>query len=73
MENCDRVVEEQSSHATKERPALATLLAEMKHGDTLVVWGFERLAYSVSDLNDTIAALHTRRIGGGQTVNKMGL
>jgi DNA invertase Pin-like site-specific DNA recombinase len=62
MENCDRVVEEQSPHATKERPELATLLAEMKQGDTLVVWGFERLAYSFSDLNETIAALHARGI-----------
>jgi DNA invertase Pin-like site-specific DNA recombinase len=62
MENCDRVVEEQSPIATCSRPMLTTLLREMKKGDTLVVWGFERLACSLADLNDVIAKLSARGI-----------
>lgn len=62
MENCDRVVEEQSSHAMKERPVLTALLADMNEGDTLVVWGFERISFSLTDLNALITSLHARGI-----------
>lgn len=62
IENCDRVVEEQSSHAAKKRPELAALLTEMQKGDTLVIWGFERLAFSLTDLNAIITSLHERGV-----------
>lgn len=62
VENCDRVVEECSTYATKERPTLDKLLTEMKSGDTLVVWGFERLACSIPDLCEIITRLHDHGI-----------
>lgn len=62
VESCDRVVEEQSSHAAKKRPEFDTLLAEMQKGDTLVIWGFERLAFSLTDLSAIITSLHARGI-----------
>ena len=61
-QKCDRVVEEHLPHLVKKRPALDALLAEMKEGDTLVVWGFERIAVSAKDLRELIAKLHKRGI-----------
>lgn len=62
MENCDRVVEEQLPHLVKKRPELETLLKQMQFGDTLVVWGFERIACSALDLKELIAKLNKRGI-----------
>lgn len=62
VENCDRVVEEVSPFAAKDRPELENLMTEMAHGDTLVVWGFERIACSVPDLHNIIGRLHERGI-----------
>jgi DNA invertase Pin-like site-specific DNA recombinase len=61
-QKCDRMVEEHLPHLVKKRPALEALLPEMKEGDTLVVWGFERIAVSAKDLRELIAKLHKRGI-----------
>ncbi len=62
IENCDRVVEEHLPHLVKKRPELDTLLKEMQFGDTLVVWGFERISCSALDLKELIGKLHKRGI-----------
>lgn len=63
VENCDRVVEEDHPHlAKKRRPVLDALLNELHAGDTLVVWGFERIACSALDLQQLIGKLHTRGV-----------
>ncbi len=62
LENCDRVVEEHLPHLVKKRPELDALLKEMQSGDTLVVWGFERIACSALDLKELITKLHKRGI-----------
>ena len=62
LQDCDRIVEEASLHAAKKRPALDALIKEMQPCDTLVVWGFERIACSLGDLKDLLERLHKRGI-----------
>lgn len=56
------MVQEESLYAAKKRPVLDKLLTEMQPGDTLVVWGFERIACSLGDLMDLIERLRKRGI-----------
>ncbi|MDN5929433.1 MAG: recombinase family protein [Hyphomicrobiales bacterium] len=52
--DCDLIVQEQGSGASRVRPALAKLLHDIGAGDTLVVVRLDRLARSVSHLLDVI-------------------
>lgn len=55
--DCDLIVEEHGSGASRSRPALAKLLREIGPGDTLVVVRLDRLARSVSHLLEVIEDL----------------
>jgi DNA invertase Pin-like site-specific DNA recombinase len=46
-----------------ERPELARLLAEMGAGDVVLVWRWDRIARSTSDLIATVGSLGRRGVG----------
>ena len=54
---CDTVLEEHASGADRARPVLASLLRDMRPGETLVVVRLDRLARSVSHLLAVIEQL----------------
>jgi DNA invertase Pin-like site-specific DNA recombinase len=47
---CTRVYEERASGGRWDRPELQRLLAQLREGDTLVVWKLDRLSRSLKDL-----------------------
>ena len=51
---CEKICEEKSSGAQRERPALQAALTYMREGDTLVVWKLDRLARSLKQLIETV-------------------
>ncbi|ATN37688.1 DNA invertase (plasmid) [Rhizobium sp. ACO-34A] len=57
---CEFFVQEQGSGASRNRPALARLVRDIRAGDTLVVVRLDRLARSVSHLLEVIEDLSTR-------------
>jgi DNA invertase Pin-like site-specific DNA recombinase len=59
---CARIFTDRASGAHEERPELARALDHLREGDTLVVWRLDRLARSLRDLVDTVAALGERGI-----------
>lgn len=58
---CSEIVTEHGSGASRNRPALARLLREIRAGDVLVVVRLDRLARSVSHLLDVIEHLGKRK------------
>jgi DNA invertase Pin-like site-specific DNA recombinase len=60
---CYRVFTETASGARADRPTLAQLLDQLRHGDTLVVWKLDRLSRSLPHLVDTVTGLAERGIG----------
>src|SRR6266478_2975430 len=60
---CDRIFTEKASGAQRDRPQLHAALDYMRPNDTLVVWKLDRLARSLRQLLDTVAALHSRQMG----------
>ena len=61
---CDRIFKDEGiSGVAARRPGLDRALAQLKSGDTLVVWRLDRLARSMRDLTDTITVLHGRGVG----------
>ena len=57
---CGTVYEERASGADRSRPVLASLLRDIRSGETLVVVRLDRLARSVSHLLAVIEQLETR-------------
>lgn len=60
---CEKVFTEKASGAQRDRPELAAALSYMRSGDSLVVWKFDRLARSLSQLIETVATLEDQGIG----------
>ena len=60
---CERVLVEQASGAQAHRPVLAEVLAQLRPGDTLVVWRLDRLARSLRELIEVLTSLEQQRIG----------
>jgi len=54
---------EQASGAVDRRPQLDRALAELRIGDTLVVWRLDRLGRSLRHLIDVVTALDERGVG----------
>lgn len=59
---CDPVFEESESGARRSRPQLDRALAELRSGDTLVVWKLDRLGRSLRDLLDVSETLRERNV-----------
>ena len=54
---CEKVFQEKISGKSKDRPAFNEMLAQLRKGDTVVVWKLDRLARSLKDLIDILNQL----------------
>ena len=59
----DRIFVDTASGATESRPALDELLAQLRPGDTVVVWRLDRLGRSLRHLIDVVGDLEERGVG----------
>jgi len=59
---CEKIFSEQISGATKERPELIMLLAQIRDGDQLVVDKLSRLGRSLKDLIQIVADLEKQNV-----------
>jgi DNA invertase Pin-like site-specific DNA recombinase len=50
QDGCERIYQEKKSGKNKERPELEQMLAQLRPGDTVVVWKLDRLGRSLKDL-----------------------
>ncbi len=60
---CEKVYADTAGGATAERPGLGRALADLRPGDTLVVWKLDRLGRSLRHLIETVADLSRRGVG----------
>ena len=61
-EDADKVFEEKASAGTRERPRLEALLNHVREGDLVRVWSIDRLARSMSDLDNIVQELKARGV-----------
>ena len=59
---CDRIYTEHASGNARKRPELDRLFESLRAGDTLVVWRFDRLGRSVSNLVSLVEQLRTKYV-----------
>ncbi len=59
---CERVFEDTASGAKAERVGLATLMAVLRAGDTVVIWRLDRLGRSLKDLIALVEQLGLRSV-----------
>ena len=60
---CEKLFHDVASGAKTARPGLAEAMDYMRHGDTLVVWRFDRLGRSLPHLIETVTILERRGVG----------
>lgn len=60
---CTEVYEEVSSGARAARPVLDAVLQELRGGDVLVVWKFDRLGRSLTHLIELVNILRNKDVG----------
>lgn len=60
---CHRVYEDKASGKSTVRPQLEECLADLREGDTLVVWRLDRLGRSLPDLVSIVTELEAKGIG----------
>ena len=60
---CTEVYQEVSSGARAARPVLDVVLRQLRGGDVLVVWKFDRLGRSLKHLVELVNALRSRDVG----------
>ena len=60
---CERVFEDTASGAKAERVGLATLMAVLRAGDTVVIWRLDRLGRSLKDLIALVEQLDAAGVG----------
>lgn len=59
---CERVFVDKASGKLDRRPALDAMLAQLRRGDTVVVWRLDRLGRSLRHLIDIVGELDTRGV-----------
>ncbi|MFW5471630.1 recombinase family protein [Knoellia sp. CPCC 206435] len=59
---CHRVFTDKASGKLEHRPALDTMLDQLRPSDTVVVWRLDRLGRSLRHLIDTVQALEARGV-----------
>ena len=60
-----------ASGATDDRPGLKACLAELREGDTLVVWKLDRLGRSLPHLLGIVGDLRERRVAFRSLTERM--
>src|SRR4051812_29208319 len=60
---CQKVYTDKTSGTKAERPGLERALADVRPGDSLVVWKLDRLGRSLKYLIETVTALSHRGVG----------
>jgi DNA invertase Pin-like site-specific DNA recombinase len=60
---CEKIFSDVASGGDSDRSGLAQALAQLRSGDTLVVWRLDRLGRSLRHLIETVTGLHARGIG----------
>ena len=60
---CCRVYTDHASGTLDRRPELDAVLAQLRPGDSLVVWRLDRLGRSLRHLIDTVTSLDERQVG----------
>lgn len=63
LARCQRIYEEKACGKTTDRPQLEECLADLRKGDTLLVWRLDRLGRSLPDLVRIVSDLEQRGIG----------
>lgn len=56
------IYSDQMSGSKRERPELNKLISQLREGDTLVIWKFDRLARSMSDLLEITDTLNKKGV-----------
>ena len=59
---CERIYQESTSGASRDRPELVRCLDALRDGDTLTVWRLDRLGRSLKDLVGIVSDLEERRV-----------
>ena len=63
LAGCERIYQDTASGAKSIRPELVKLLAEVRSGDTVVIWKLDRLGRSLKHLVELVDELASRQIG----------
>lgn len=58
----ERTFEDKASGGNTDRPALQDCIAFVREGDTVVVWSIDRLARSLRDLQELVAAFNAKGV-----------
>jgi DNA invertase Pin-like site-specific DNA recombinase len=61
--DCLTVFTDRASGTKADRPQWNACLAELRAGDTLIIWRIDRLGRNLPDLIDIVTTLHTRGVG----------
>ncbi len=62
-ENCLKTYTDTASGTKADRPQWNACLADLRPGDTLVIWKIDRLGRNLRDLIDIVTTLGERRVG----------
>jgi DNA invertase Pin-like site-specific DNA recombinase len=60
---CEKIFEDKASGGKVDRPGLQSVLNFAREGDTVLVWGLDRLGRSLKHLIEMVTQLNERRIG----------
>src|SRR5687768_4766145 len=60
---CEKIFTDIASGGSTERSGLVDAIAQLRAGDTLVVWRLDRLGRSLKHLIETVTGLHARGVG----------
>src|SRR3982751_2287837 len=60
---CQKIYTDKTSGTQAERPGLEKALADVRPGDSLVVWKLDRLGRSLKHLIETVTDLNHRGVG----------
>jgi len=62
-EDCLKIYTDRASGTKADRPQWNACLADLRAGDTLIIWRIDRLGRNLRDLIDIVTTLQTRGVG----------
>lgn len=71
-EDCPKVYTDRASGTTVDRPRWNLCLADLRAGDTLIIWRIDRLGRKLRDLIDIVTTLQARGVGVRSPTNGLG-